>query len=70
MKIYQSNNILLWAFSFGLPWLLIIFPGISTFHKNIKSWFDLWNILGEIILPCTILGVLTALLQSLILKDH
>ena len=71
MKInIQSNNILLWVLSFGLPWLIIIFPGIYTFHKNIKSWFDLWNILGEIIIPCTILGALTALLQSFILKDH
>ena len=69
-KNIQSNNILLWALTFGLPWLLIIFPGISTFHKNIKSWIDLWNIVGEIILPCTILGVLTAVIQSLILSEN
>jgi hypothetical protein len=69
-KNIHSNNILLWGFSFGLPWLLIIFPGISTFNKNLKSWIDLWNILGEIIIPCAILGVLPALLQSFILKDY
>jgi hypothetical protein len=69
-KYFKSKNINLWALSFGLPWLLVIFPGISTFHKNIKSWLDLWMIIGEIILPCTILGILTAVIQSLILNEN
>lgn len=69
-KNNRSNNIILWGLSFGLPWVIIIFPGIGAFQKSVTSWLGLWQIIGELILPCSILGILVAGIQYFLLEEN
>ena len=61
---------ILWTLSIGFPWFIFVFPGLKIRNLNIISWYEIWQILGRLLFPCFMIGLLVSVAQYLLLKNQ